>query len=220
MTDDKAGRRHSKALSADVIGNDWERKDAEALNGLRQADALMELIDYFLHPERPFRLRASQILHLQRLALEGLSAYAGNYRPGGVEIEQSEHAPPPAHLVAELVEDMCDYVNENWQTESAVHLAAYVMWRLNWIHPFADGNGRTSRAVSYLLLCVKLGYRLPGSRTIPLQISEDRQPYFNAIEAADVAARDGHVDVSKMETLIEHLLAEQLYGVVEDAKGI
>ena len=48
-------------------------------------------------------------------------------------------------MVAELVEDMCDYVNENWEAKSAIHLAAYIMWRLNWIHPFADGNGRLSR---------------------------------------------------------------------------
>ncbi|HET9282483.1 MAG TPA: Fic family protein [Candidatus Angelobacter sp.] len=53
--------------------------------------------------------------------------------------------------------------------KSAIHLAAYVIWRLNWIHPFADGNGRTSRALSYLVLCTRLGERLPGTVTIPDQ---------------------------------------------------
>jgi hypothetical protein len=33
---------------------------------------------------------------------------------------------------------------------TAIHLAAYLMWRLNWIHPFADGNGRTARMTSYV----------------------------------------------------------------------
>lgn len=146
--DDDCGRRHSKALSADIIQDAQKRAEAEARNGLRQFDAAVEIIGYFLDPQRPFRLRPSQILHLQRVALEGISAYAGNYRPGNVEIEKSKHQPPPAHQVAELVEDMCDCVNEHWETASAVHPAAYVMWRLNWIHPFADGNGRTSRAVS------------------------------------------------------------------------
>jgi hypothetical protein len=28
-------------------------------------------------------------------------------------------------------------------------LAAYGLWRLNWIHPFVEGNGRTARAVCY-----------------------------------------------------------------------
>lgn len=213
------GRRHSKALSAEIIQDPQARAEAEAKNGLRQFDAAIEIIDYFLDAERPFRLRPSQVLHLQRIALERISAYAGNYRPGDVEIEQSEHQPPPAHRVAELVEDMCDYVNAHWETASAVHLAAYVMWRLNWIHPFADGNGRTSRAVSYVVLCVRLGYRLPGSRTIPLQISENRGAYFNALDKADAAAARGELDVSEMERLMEQLLAEQLYSVLEDARG-
>ncbi|WP_200339941.1 Fic family protein [Rhodovibrio sodomensis] len=135
-------------------------------------------------------------------------------------MEDSKHQPPPAHMVPELVEDMCDYVNDNWETAAVVHLAAYVMWRLNWIHPFADGNGRTSRAVSYIVLSVKLGYRIPGNRTIPLQISEDRGPYFHALDAADEAAAQGVVDVSAMEQLMEQLLAEQLYSVLHDARGV
>jgi hypothetical protein len=40
------------------------------------------------------------------------------------------------------------------------------MWRTNWVHPFDDGNGRTARAASYLVLCVKLGYRLPGKKSL------------------------------------------------------
>jgi Fic family protein len=82
-----------------------------------------------------------------------------------------------------MVEDLCDYVNGQWTTRTALHLAAYVMWRLNWIHPFTDGNGRTSRAASYLVLCLRLGYLLPGRRTIPDQIAEDRTRYYKALEA-------------------------------------
>lgn len=66
---------------------------------------------------------------------------------------------------------------------------------------------------------MRLGYRLPGPRSIPLQISEDRSPYFDALDAADKAAARGEQDVSKMEQLMEELLAEQLYSVLEDARG-
>ena len=101
--------------------------------------------------------------------LDGLSVHAGNFRPAGVNIEKSDHEPPGAHMVPEFVEALCDYVNDNWVAKSPIHLAAYVLWRLNWIHPFDDGNGRTSRAVSYLFLCVKLESQLPsiGHDTIP-----------------------------------------------------
>ncbi len=118
-----------------------------------------------------------------------------------------------------LVEDMCDYVNDNWESKSAVHLAAYIMWRLNWIHPFADGNGRTSRIVSFLVLCLRVGMRLPGKNTIPDQICENRGPYFEALEAADAAEKEGRIDVSAMESLIKAMLAKQLVSMYEDAKS-
>jgi len=54
---------------------------------------------------------------------------------------------------------MCDHINENWAKLSPLHLAAYTLWRMNWIHPFVDGNGRTSRAVSYLRALRSLGLR-------------------------------------------------------------
>jgi Fic family protein len=160
------------------------------------------------------------VLGLQRTALDGISLYAGLTRPANVEISGSKHAPPGAHLVPALLEDMCDYVNEHWETTTALHLAAYVMWRVNWIHPFVDGNGRTSRAVSYLVLCAKLGYPLPGTNTIPEQIAGNKSPYYDALESADVAWRARQViDVTALEKLIEAYLSVQLIGVVEQASG-
>jgi Fic family protein len=111
---------------------------------------------------------------------------------------------------------MCDYVNGNWG-KSPLHLAAYVMWRLNWIHPFSGGNGRTSRAISYLVLCARLGYRLVGTETIPEQIVANRQPYYGALDAGDAAYADGRIDVTTMEGLLGQMLAVQLSSVLVDA---
>lgn len=108
---------------------------------------------------------------------------AGVLRPTPVEIVGSRHAPPAPHLVAELVEYMCDYINDNFEKKSPIHLSAYAMWRMNSIHPFNDENGRTARAVSYLVLCVRLGTRLPGTDTIPDQIARDKSSYYEALEA-------------------------------------
>ena len=93
------------------------------------------------------------------------------------------------------------------------------MWRLNWIHPFTDGNGRTSRALSYLVLCVRLGYLIPGTNTIPEQISADKIPYYKALEAADRAYQDNRVDVTELEDLLSNTLALQLYSVHQEATG-
>ena len=119
----------------------------------------------------------------------------------------------------ELVENMCDYVNERWQDATAIHLAAYLMWRLNWIHPFADGNGRTARMTSYVVMSIKIGRALAGTPTIPEQIVENRVPYFDALDAADEAFKKGQIDVSKMEELLGALLAKQLMSIYQLAGG-
>ena len=49
----------------------------------------------------------------------------------GIEIGGSRHQPAAAHQVPELVEDLCEYINANWEDKAATHLAAYVLWRLN-----------------------------------------------------------------------------------------
>jgi Fic family protein len=159
------------------------------------------------------------ILALHREALSGISHFAGNFRPGSVQITKSKHTPPPAHLVSELLEELCDYVNDNWERSTAIHLAAYVMWRLNWIHPFADGNGRTSRIVSYVVLMIKSGFILPGTRTIPDQIVSDRNGYFAALDAADAAWGEGRLDLTLMEDLLGGMLAFQLAAFFESTGG-
>lgn len=216
------GDRHSVAEAPSLITDPDEKARKEAANGLRQFDETMQMALHWIEQsvERPFRLRPSIIQQLHRTALDGLSLFAGNWRPSTVEIKGSRHKPADAFMVATQVEDLCDYVNERFKTASALHLAAYIMWRLNWIHPFDDGNGRTSRAVSYLVLTVKLGYLLPGTNSIPDQIAQDRRPYYDALETADQAWKSGEkVDVSKLEGLLQGMLAKQLLSVVRDAAG-
>src|ERR1700691_2453032 len=76
-------------------------------------------------------------------------------------------SPPPKRNTTESHHDSAGQglfqrpVNEHWEESNAIHLAAYILWKLNWIHPFADGNGRTARAVSYAVLCIKLDGLLP-----------------------------------------------------------
>jgi Fic family protein len=93
------------------------------------------------------------------------------------------------------------------------------MWRLNWIHPFTDGNGRTSRAVAYFVLCAKVGYRLPGHSTVPEQIAANKAPYYQALEKADQHWKDGRLDLSDLENLLDECLATQLLSAYDDAKN-
>jgi Fic family protein len=210
--DAEAERRHSVPEEPELVQDKRERTEREVANGLRQFDAGKAAAQQAIERQAEggkFGLRVSLILSLHREALAGISRYAGTFRTG-VGIEKSKHQPPGPHLVAGLVEEMCDYVNGNWETKSPIHLAAYVMWRLNWIHPFADGNGRTSRITSYVVLTVRSGFIIPGTPTIPEQIVSNRNRYFAALDEADAAWAEERLDVSAMEQLLAGMLANQL----------
>jgi predicted nucleotide-binding protein/fido (protein-threonine AMPylation protein) len=188
----------------------------EAENGLRQADRMFEMIDHALSIAK-LRLRPSTLIELNRIAVMNLVAAPGALRTSPIIIEQSPHSPPPYEDVAGHIDDLCDYVATEWDAASAIHLAAYVLWRLNWVHPFEDGNGRTARAASYLVMSVKLGHKLPGTRTIPEFIASDKAPYYRALEAADEAWKKGALDLTEMEELLKSCLAAQLVDVVHAA---
>ena len=211
-------QRKSRPERKELITDPEEIARIEAENGLRQTKFVIDTIDCQLQKNAKFLLKPSLISKLNRLAIQGLSELAGSYRPGPMSITHSDHIPPAPEEVQEFVEDMCDYVNDNWDKD-AWHLAAYLMWRLNWIHPYEDGNGRTSRAISYLVLCIKLGLRLPGSKTIPEVIAENKGPYYNAIDEADSAAKRSKVDVTAMERVLKDALADQLADFGNEITG-
>jgi Fic family protein len=215
-----ADDRHSKAAEVLLISDPEEIAIRESENAIAQFDMVLDLIDEVVRGDRPFRLRPSKVLGLHRIALDGLSRYAGTWRTTDIEIEKSNHEPPPAHMVAIQMEEMCDYVEENFDSKPGLHLCAYVMWRLNWIHPFTDGNGRTSRAAAYFVLSAKEGFVLPGQNTIPEQIAADKTPYYDALEAADKNWAADKLDLSALEGLLKDCLAKQLLQVLEDASNV
>lgn len=122
MTD--GTRRHSVASDASVITDPHRQAEAEARNGLLQFDLARNMIVDALDKGGSWKLRPSGILSLHRQALQGISNYAGNFRPASVEIQGSHHKPVDAFRVPELIEDMCDYVNDHWSDATAVHLSS------------------------------------------------------------------------------------------------
>lgn len=210
--------RKSEAEIPALIEDPTELAKREAANALDQFDWAMDEVGSWIATDKP-SLKISMLLNLHRKAMDGIDPYAGNFRPAAVAIKGSGHKPISGDDVPRYIEEMLEYLSENWADKTAIHLCSYAMWRLNWIHPFADGNGRTSRMLSYMVLCGSLRQVLPGTRTIPEQISEDKGPYYAALEAADECYKRGQVDVSKMEKLLEDYLAVQLVEIHDQANG-
>lgn len=213
--------RNTFATKTEVETDPIAKARREAENGLRQAALTADIIrTHIKDAERPFRLRQGILLQLHHAALEGLDPLAGTFRNVPNEIRGSKHQTVDVWQVAEEVAHMCDYVNEQWAEQTALHLSAYVMWRLNWIHPFADGNGRTARAVSYVVLNIKLDSLLPGSPTIPEIIDGNKDPYYTGLEAADAAWKDNQkIDLSELEGVIGSALSKQLLNAAKEAEG-
>jgi Fic family protein len=207
--------RHSIAQQQELITDPDERARREVENGFRQLSLATDIIrEHVQDADRPFRLAPRHLLQLNHAALDGIHMLAGTYRNGPVRIGGSRHEPPAAYIVPEEVAGLCDYVNSQWDRQEALHLCAYTLWRINWIHPFADGNGRTARAAAYVALSIRLNGLLPGSPTIPDQIASDKRPYYDALEAADAAwLNSGQIELSVMEGMLQGMLAKQLLSV-------
>lgn len=186
----------------------------EVDNLAKQYDFIIAWVRNFLSlPAQSFNLTAELIQLVHKISFNRVSPNAGLLRSGPIQISNSNFSAPPAESISRHLSDLCSYVNRHWTTSSALHLASYVLWRLLWIHPFADGNGRVARAVAYLVLSSRLGAILPGTPTLPELISQNRMDYYAALEAADKAELDGKTNVSAVEELLGRLLSLQLQNI-------
>ncbi|MFO1185935.1 MAG: Fic family protein [Bauldia sp.] len=191
----------------------------EISNGNRQYDFLRSVVVASIEMGRPF-LSQTIMKALNYQAIGCLHTHAGEYRPCPVRVDEYE---PPAHFrVQALMDDFVNQVNRGWEATDPVALATYVLWRVNNIHPFINGNGRTARAASYFVLCVKAGGWLPGETILPELLKRNRPDYVQALKVADASASNGGtLDLSALHTLMSRLLSEQMQsaGIPADGQG-
>ena len=145
---------------------------------------------------------------LNHVAVANISQFGGRFRNEPIYV--GTHKPPHFRDVPEFMDQFISTVHENWYTWTGTELAAYGLWRLNWIYPFIEGNGRTARAACYYLLCVRSGGLIGGRKSLPERIRESRKPYYAALQAADRAWELGNLDFSDMEDYLAGLVQEQL----------
>ncbi|MGO9741866.1 MAG: Fic family protein [Roseiarcus sp.] len=179
----------------------------QELNLIRQYDLLMNCIELGLK-QGPFALDKYTIWALNHVAVANISQFGGRFREEPIYLQH--HVPPHFRDVPELMDRFISTIHENWGAWTTTELAAYGLWRLNWIHPFIEGNGRTARAVCYYLMCVKTGAILKGRKIVPERIRENRKPYYRALKECDIAWEAGRLDLSNMEDYLAGLLQAQL----------
>ena len=149
---------------------------------------------------------------LNHAAVSNISQFGGRYREEPIYV--GNHRPPHFRDVPNQMDRFFSLIHENWTVgdlgDHPTALAAYTLWRLNWIHPFVEGNGRTARAACYYLICMKAGRLLPGRRIVPERIRDNRKPYYEALRATDDAWDLGNYDISLLTNYLSDLLKHQL----------
>src|SRR5271163_3389572 len=141
--------------------------------------------------------------------LQTSAQFGGRYRREPIYV--GNHIPPHFKDVANEMDRFFSVVHENWTIMThPTELPAYALWRLNWIHPFVEGNGRTARAACYYLICMRYGQLLPGKKIVPERIRENRAPYYAAPKAADERWEMGDFDVNQLADYLGSLLIGQL----------
>lgn len=121
-----------------------------------------------------------EVLSIHNLILRGIHPEdAGRYRKVQVMIKGSTHMPPQPFLVAKEMEDYFIWYETNKNKLHPVVLAAEMHERLVTIHPFIDGNGRTSRLVMNLIL-LQHGYVIANIKGD----YDNRMRYYQALETA------------------------------------
>jgi Fic family protein len=176
-------------------------------NLIRQYDLLTNCIEIGLK-QGPTALDKYTLWTLNHVAVANISQFGGRFREEPIYV--GNHIPPHFKDVPDLMDRFISTIHENWYNWTPTELAAYGLWRLNWIHPFIEGNGRTARATCYYLLCVRSESLLPGRRIVPERIRDNREGYVSGLRAADKAWFAGNLDFTELEAYLAELLEAQL----------
>ncbi len=152
----------------------------EVKNAFEAYNKLLEL--------NPYSVKDMLLAH--KVLMNELTKEAGTFRSGGVGVfagEQLVHMAPPANQVPHLIKELVD-----WAKKAEVHpliKSCVFHYEFEFIHPFADGNGRMGRMWQTLLL-----YKwksLFGWLPIETLIRERQEEYYKVLGECDHSADSG-----------------------------
>jgi Fic family protein len=158
-------------LEGITIGGKSMREHFEVINHKEAIDYVEAMV------QNQNSLSEWQIKSIHQLVLKNIdSDNAGQYRQQNVVIAGAEHLPPNYFKVPEAMADLI----RQYQTHANLHpveLAARLHVDFVGIHPFVDGNGRTSRLL--------MNFELMRHGYLPIIIPvEQRLSYYEALDSA------------------------------------
>jgi Fic family protein len=144
--------------------------------------------------------------------VRGNSAQPGQYRTIQNYVANSKtkeiiYTPPAAYDVPMFMAELVEWL-QNEQTIPPVLLAGIAQFQLVHIHPFVDGNGRTSRLLSTLCL-YRSGYDFKKLFTISEYYDRNRQAYYDALQSV----RNNHMDLTSWLEYFTIALQNQMHEI-------
>ncbi|MCK4491771.1 MAG: Fic family protein [Candidatus Altiarchaeales archaeon] len=145
----------------------------EAINHQKAFESLEDIVN------KKTRITEDMIKNIHRIILSGIDDhYGGRYRDINVRIPGAIKSPPRFKKVPQRMREYIDYVNGNPDKLNVIELTALIHYRLVEIHPFTDGNGRTTRLLMNLFL-MQHGY------PVVMVLKVDRKKYYSRLKEAD-----------------------------------
>ena len=147
----------------------------EHLETINHRDAIVFVEDLVSNKEP---LSEWNIRNIHSLILKEIdNKNAGKYRVENVVISGAKHIPPKHYEVINLMQKLIEEYYNNWIDYHPVVRATLLHGEFVKIHPFIDGNGRTSRLL--------LNFELMKNGYTPIIIkNEDRAKYYNVLDIA------------------------------------
>lgn len=159
-----------------TISNKSMTEHLEAINHAEAIDFIFELAT------KKEDLTRRSLLELHSLILKSIDKEnAGRYRNVPVMISGSQHKPPQPYLLEKLMEDYFIHYYQQKEQLHPVIMAAEMHERLVSVHPFIDGNGRTSRLVMNLIL-LRNGFTIANLKGD----NASRLAYYQALEKVQI----------------------------------
>lgn len=157
-----------------TIGGKSLNEHLEAINHQHAIEYIKELA------QEKQTIIERDLLQIHQLILQGIeNQHAGKYRNVQVLISGAKHIPPQPFIVPKQMEDLFIWYNDNKDHLHPIELSAEMHERLVTIHPFIDGNGRTSRLLMNLIL-LQNGFPI----AILKGDTDSRLKYYGALETA------------------------------------
>jgi len=140
----------------------------------------LEYIYELVKPQKKATISEILIKNLHQLIVKKTDeSWAGKYRNSQVFIGGTNYIPPEANQIPSKMNNLIKWFSKKRRQLHPIELTALIHHKLVYIHPFFDGNGRTSRLIMNILL-MKKGYPLA------VILKHDRKKYYHVLSQADI----------------------------------